>query len=92
MAAFTAAPRAAEPQEKGRRQYNREYMRDWRRRNGERYRKYNRDRERRAYAERRRADPPVHCYYGCGRRSVELIERVDLNTWQAFRVPYCGKC
>jgi hypothetical protein len=83
----------------GRRAYNREYMRLWRKRNQERYRIYNREYQRKRHVERKIArilKTPAEdrnlCGYGCGRTAVETIERIDPRTWKAVQVPYCGRC
>ncbi|MDE3138106.1 MAG: hypothetical protein KGL59_16100 [Acidobacteriota bacterium] len=83
----------------GRRAYNREYMRLWRKRNQERYRIYNREYQRKRHVERKIArilKAPAEernlCGYGCGRAAVETIERIDPRTWKAVQIPYCGHC
>jgi hypothetical protein len=82
-----------------RRDYNREYMRLWRKRNQERYRVYNREYQRKRHIERKiarilRAPAEARnlCGYGCGRAAVETVERTDPRTWKAVQIPYCGHC
>ena len=83
----------------GRRAYNREYMRLWRKRNQERYRVYNREYQRKRHVERKIArilKAPAEernlCGYGCGRAANEAIERIDPRTWKSVKIPYCGCC
>jgi hypothetical protein len=82
-----------------RRDYNREYMRLWRKRNQEHYRVYNREYQRKRHVERKIArilKAPAEkrnlCGYGCGRAAVETVERIDPRTWKAVQIRYCGHC
>jgi hypothetical protein len=97
-----AEQKAAEvpaPSQVGRRAYNREYMRQWRKRNQAQYREYNREYQRKRHMEKKvdrilnaPADHRKLCGYGCGRPAVETIERIDPRTWKTVRVAYCGHC
>lgn len=31
------------------------------------------------------------CHY-CGHKAVEEVERIDVDSGETIRVPYCGKC
>lgn len=93
------AEREAASGSEGRRAYNREYMRQWRKRNQERYRVYNREYQRKRHIERKIArilNAPAEtrnlCGYGCGRPAVQTIERIDPRTWKTVQMPYCGHC
>lgn len=83
-----------------RRAYNRRYMRLWRERNAERYHEHNRDYQRKLALRRKELSEagaqasaePARCGYGCRRRAVTTIERIDPGTWETVSIPYCGFC
>lgn len=85
---------------KQRREYNRQYMWEWRRQHGDEVRERQREYAKKAYMRRKLAaatarpgkDEPRLCAFGCGQPATQTVERISEFTWEPIQVAYCGNC